>query len=97
LEFLKAKFKRDKTYDNRTGEYNEIGEPLIEKRSQGHRTHAIGIEHWRVSVLGVAVHMGVKETGSKQGTRAIQSASKWDEHMFCVGPLVEQSRSISMQ
>ena len=37
FEFLRARFKRDKTYIIELRKYNEIGELLIENRITGHR------------------------------------------------------------
>jgi len=61
LEVLRTLFKRDKTYDNRTG---EIGELLIGNRTTGSQAQVSYQDRvWEAPVTMVAVHMGVEETG----------------------------------
>jgi len=52
------------------GDYNEIGELLIENRATGLQGHVHYQDRgWRVSVTMVAVCMGVKDTGMITGHR----------------------------
>jgi len=68
---LRAIFKGDKTYDNRTGIYNSAEELLIETRttgSQGHVCYQNG--DWSISVTGWLSTWRRKGQGCEQGTGA---------------------------
>ena len=70
LGFLRARFKRDKTYYIELERYNEIRELIIENRTTGFQGHVCHQDRGeRVSVTMAAVCMGVKEMGMQTGHR----------------------------